>query len=244
MRLLLKLSFLLVAFSSWGQSRETHQKIHIFKTDQGNIYSKRKVDSIRWIANHFISKTLIRETPDSVYYSLRHFHKSLVSNRYQKDGRYCDNPKKQDLTQIRKSFPYNTMHAIKVVSFKGEMIDSLYEERKIPKTAGKVDLQKMFEVKTLDKELTKKMLDILVNYDAVGDGDREVMMCYEPRNGIVFVDKANNVLGYIEICFECQEFDVEPRTITLGAFCEEKLDAIQGIMIKAGITYGMTRTLD
>lgn len=243
MRLLLNLSLLLIALSSWGQSLERHEKIHLFKTDQGNIYTERMVDSIRWTANHFVSKSLIRETPDSVYYSLRHFEKSLISDRYQKEGRYCDNRKKKDLTKIRKRFPYNTMHAIKVVSFKGELVDSLYVERKIPKTDGKVDLQKMFEVKTLDDDLTVKMLDILVNYDNA-EHDMEVMMCYEPRNGIVFVDKADNVLGYIEICFDCQQYEVEPKNITLGFFCSEKLDAIQGIMMKAGITYGMARSLD
>lgn len=93
------------------------------------------------------------------------------------------------------------------------------------------------------KTLLPVLLDILVNYNSA-DGNMEVMMCYEPRNGIVFVGKNDNVLGYIEICFDCQQYEVEPGNITLGSFCSEKLDAIQGIMMKAGITYGMTRTLD
>ncbi len=28
-------------------------------------------------------------------------------------------------------------------------------------------------------------------------------MCYEPRNGILFFDKEENLLGYLEICFAC-----------------------------------------
>jgi len=192
--------------------------------------------------NHFVSRKKIKETHDSVYYLVKHFDKSLAADRYQKDGTYCDNRKRKDLKGIKKQFPYNYMHEVKVVSFKGQEIDSILL-RKIPKTGGKVDFKKMFEVRTLDADLADKMLDILVNYDN-GTRSMVVMMCYDPRNAIVFLDKSDNVLGYIEICFDCQQYEIEPKTITLGGFCTEKMDAIQGIMQKAGITYGMVRSTD
>jgi len=30
--------------------------------------------------------------------------------------------------------------------------------------------------------------------------------CYNPRNGILFYDVENNLIGFIEICFECSQF--------------------------------------
>jgi hypothetical protein len=198
---------------------------------------------MRYAANHFVSKRKIKETPDSIYYSLKHFDRSLVAERYQKDGDYCGNRKRKGVKEIKKQFPYSELQAIKVVSFKPAKTDSVFVEREIPKSNGKIDLRKMFEVKTLDPELTGKMLDILINYNN-GNGVMEVMMCYEPRNGIVFVGKSDNILGYIEICFDCQQYKIEPRTMVIGDFCSEKMDAIQGIMQKAGIKYGMQRTVN
>jgi hypothetical protein len=31
--------------------------------------------------------------------------------------------------------------------------------------------------------------------------------CYDPRNGIIFFDKENQFLAYLEICFECNRID-------------------------------------
>jgi hypothetical protein len=62
-------------------------------------------------------------------------------------------------------------------------------------------------------------------------------MCYEPRNGIVFENKAGKVIGYIEICFDCLRHEIEPP-MRLGSFCSEKYNALRGIFIAAGINYG------
>jgi hypothetical protein len=101
----------------------------------------------------------------------------------------------------------------------------------------------MHEVKTLDKSMADKLLDILVNYDN-GDNGLEIAMCYEPRNGIVFLDRSEKVLGYIEICFDCQQLKIEPKTLPVASFCNEKMDVIQGIFIKTGITYGVRPRMD
>lgn len=36
----------------------------------------------------------------------------------------------------------------------------------------------------------------------------EVGACYEPRHGIVFYNNVNELIGYIEICFECSQIHV------------------------------------
>lgn len=118
-----------------------------------------------------------------------------------------------------------------------------YMEPEIPKTDGKVDLTKMFETKTLDNVLSEEILDILVNYDNE-DRSREIYFCYEPRNGILFLDKADNVLAFVEICFDCFGYKIEPSTISIGSFCSEKFEALKGIFKEAGISYGTVRSRD
>lgn len=140
------------------------------------------------------------------------------------------------ISEIKKKFPFDKAHTIKLVSFKhnypvmqeSDTVEIPAYEPEIPKTNGTVDLTKMFEIKTLDRELTTRLLDILVNYDNE-DRESEVALCYEPRNGIVFIDKTDKVIGFVEICFECLQYKVEPSTLTVPNFCSEKFEALKGL---------------
>jgi hypothetical protein len=165
-------------------------------------------------------------------------------------GEYCGKRKKLAISRIKTKFPYNDAETIKLVSFKHDY--SVHEpdtvevpiyKPEIPRTNGKIDLTRMFEVKTLDSRLTEKILDILVNYDNE-HRSMVVTFCYEPRNGILFLDKGNNVLGYVEICFECHQYKVEPSTMAVTLFCIEKFDALRSIFKEAGVTYGTVRNQD
>jgi hypothetical protein len=166
-------------------------------------------------------------------------------------GDYCGKKKKQTISEIKKRFPFDRTHTIKLVSFKHEYhvmqesdsVEVPYSEPEIPKTNGTVDLTKMFESKTLDRKLTDKLLDILVNYDNE-DREGEVAFCYEPRNGIVFIDKADKVIGYVEICFDCLHYKVEPLNLTVTNFCSEKFEALKIIFKESGIDYGTLRGVD
>jgi hypothetical protein len=75
---------------------------------------------------------------------------------------YCGNPKRTDIEKIRKKFPFNEFQTIRLVSFKREKEE---DERKIPKTNGQVDLQKMFENVLLPADKESVLLDILINYN-------------------------------------------------------------------------------
>ena len=66
--------------------------------------------------------------------------------------------------------------------------------------------------------------------------------CYTPRNTIIFLDKAENPIGYIEICFECGNIygsDEELNEITNTRFCSEKLLRIHNLFSSVGIHYGI-----
>ena len=166
-------------------------------------------------------------------------------------GDYCGKRKKLTISEIKTRFPFDKTYTIKLVSFKHEypvikesdtVAVPIYEPE-IPKTNGTVDITKMFESKTLDPKLTDKLLDILVNYDNE-DRESEVAFCYEPRNGIVFMDKTDKVIGFVEICFDCLRYKVEPSTLTVTDFCSEKFDALKTLFKESGISYGTVRGVD
>jgi hypothetical protein len=219
-----------------GQTR----KIEVYYKD-GKQFTQRQKDSIWYKANQYVATKKLRETSDSAFYQLTYFDKALVPARYEKDGNYCGNPRREGKKKIRNLFPYNQLDKIKLVSFKLPHPDSV--ERTIPLKNGQVDMDGMFESVTLEKELSEKLLDILVNYDNPED-ERLVLMCYDPRNAIIFMDKSDKILGYIELCFDCLDFKTEPKNIVMGGFCTEKFDAIQGIFVAAGLKYGMKRDME
>lgn len=163
-------------------------------------------------------------------------------------GAYCGKKGKLPISEIQKQFRYNRTKSIKLVSFKYEDpelqsdtadIEVPAYHPEIPKTNGAIDLTKMSEVKTLDDKTADELLDILVNYDNE-DRPSEVAFCYEPRNGILFLDSGSSVVAYIEICFECLRYKVEPSTATVSHFCTEKFDALKTLFRKAGVNYGVT----
>ena len=166
-------------------------------------------------------------------------------------GKYCGKKKKLTISEIKKKFPFDKAETIKLVSFKhayavmqeSDTVEVPVYEPEIPKTNGTVDLTKMFESKTLDRNLIDKLLYILVNYDNQ-DRESEVAFCYEPRNGIVFIDKTDKVIGYVEICFDCLLYKVEPSTLTVTKFCSEKFEALKSIFKESGISYGTVRGVD
>lgn len=226
-----------------GQTLGLSNKVQVFRTSDGRLHSRRFYDSVRNKSSQFVVLSNLKDGNDSTYYLLSYFSKSELVDRYQKDGSFCGSSSRKKLEEIKKLDPFNKVAKIKMVSFKQiKSKDGERASRGIPATNGKVDFQKMYEVKTLDKDLSNKLLDILVNYDN-GENGMEVAFCYDPRNGIVFLDKSGNVLGYIEICFDCQRYQITFKTSAITSFCNEKLDVIQGIFMKTGITYGMMKDI-
>ncbi|MBC7849660.1 MAG: hypothetical protein H7Y31_07985 [Chitinophagaceae bacterium] len=157
----------------------------------------------------------------------------------QEDPPTCIKSNKLKPADIRKLFPYNQAASIRIVSFKREDPDS-DERRKIPLKEGKVNPERMFESVTLNETLRVKLEDVLLNYiSRPGVKYGEVYACYEPRNAILFFDKSENIIGYIELCFDCYGLKIEPGTIFLGMFCSTTYNEMKKIFIEAGITYGM-----
>jgi len=162
----------------------------------------------------------------------------------------CVRTTDKKVEDILKDFPFNQAKRIKVVSFKSNKEDIVYE---IPKIKGRVDLDKLFEVKTLNRENTSTLLDLLVNInyipitdpdlknDSVETREVEVTMCYLPRHAILFESNNGEVFGYIEICIECRNYKAYPDNMNIGDFCLEKYELLEDLFRNIGIVYGIRR---
>jgi hypothetical protein len=155
---------------------------------------------------------------------------------------YCGNSKRSDIEKIKKKFPFNELKTIRLVSFKREKEE---DERKTPKTNEQIDFRKMFENVLLSADNESVLLDILFNYNndlKNEDISWEAASCYEPRNAIVFMDNKGKVLGFVEVCFDCKRYVIEPKSMAIGEFCDEKFDRLKDIFGKSGIKYGLDMT--
>lgn len=89
------------------------------------------------------------------------------------------------------------------------------------------------------------LLKILVNYNnsisAAEQAKITTVFCYNPRNAILFVDKNDAVIAYIELCFECFGNRIEPATLKIGNFCDDKYEKIKNLFHSNGIRYGIER---
>jgi hypothetical protein len=166
----------------------------------------------------------------------------------------CQRTSNKRTKEILKSFPFNKAKSIKIVSFK--IVDEEAVEYEIPKIDGQVDVSKLFEIKTLNKKNTSKLLDMLVNINypplrdiqveySIEDStelivrDIRVNMCYTPRHAILFENENKQVFSYIEICFECLRYKTEPKNLVIGEFCYEKYTMLEDFFRHAGIVYGI-----
>lgn len=88
--------------------------------------------------------------------------------------------------------------------------------------------------------------NILFNYKLTIKGfvQSEIKGCYTPRNTIIFLDKAENPIGYIEICFECSHIggsDMALSEIASSGLCYQKFSNIHQLFKNVGIHFGIDK---
>lgn len=85
--------------------------------------------------------------------------------------------------------------------------------------------------------------NFLLNYKVTmkGEVSSGIMGCYNPRNAIIFLDKSDNPIRFIEICFECFQMygsDKALEDMVNNRLCLEKLSKIKDLFTSVGIHYG------
>ncbi|GHN03202.1 hypothetical protein WSM22_46910 [Cytophagales bacterium WSM2-2] len=150
---------------------------------------------------------------------------------------YCVKTKSLTRTKLKNTYPFDRTKKIQLVSFKPD-----YESG--PMKNGTLDSTKFIESKTLRRKDENNLVDILYNYnfDPKVNKDSivtEAMMCYEPRNAVLFKNNKNEIVAYLEICFECLRHK-ESEGLLLGEFCQDKYSRLKDFFGQIGIKYGLT----
>lgn len=96
------------------------------------------------------------------------------------------------------------------------------------------------------EELSNLMLNYKIKKVSKGGLLVSPVGCYEPRNAIIFYDKGEKIVSYVEICFECHQFVQQP-TETIQHFnvlgmveeCGQMIELFKDFFKKSGIHYGV-----
>ncbi|WP_316834506.1 DUF4375 domain-containing protein [Pedobacter nutrimenti] len=132
-------------------------------------------------------------------------------------------------------YPFNKARSIKLISFK--------EDEFIPVQKKIVDYSKVLESHVLGADETNELTKILYNM-GYNPHIKPIFRiesnykCYEPRNGILFLDAAGKAFEFIEICFECHRTKASSNKVIQGTFCGQKISLIKDFFHRAGIQYG------
>jgi hypothetical protein len=157
----------------------------------------------------------------------------------EEDNRNCVHRKKLSASQRLKLFPFNKARKIQLVSF--QETDSNTIEGELPVKNGFVDYSLLKEVVTLIPSQVDSLTELLFNYGYKGVFYVDIQnLCYQPRNAIVFVDNHNRGFAFIELCFECENYQTSSKGIKTGDFCVQKYTLLKDFFLKQGIFYGTT----
>ncbi|MCH2231402.1 MAG: hypothetical protein MK105_13780 [Crocinitomicaceae bacterium] len=78
-------------------------------------------------------------------------------------------------------------------------------------------------------ELKSTLYDSLFNILYDSELSTSSAACYNPRHGIIFYDINSSVIGYLEICFECNRIYSFPNTPNLGPPIRERFNELKRI---------------
>lgn len=138
-------------------------------------------------------------------------------------------------TERLRLYPFNKAKRVELISFK--------EDGYIPVKNKVINKQRVLEKAVLDSQQTDSLTSLLYNVGFTpiagirpwGTGHK----CYEPRNGILFIDAAGKVFEYIEICFVCEGRRKSSERFNDGQYCYTKYDLLRNFFSSAGIKYGI-----
>lgn len=96
----------------------------------------------------------------------------------------------------------------------------------------------------LNQAQVDSLSNILLNHNVSTKGKvtSSVLGCYTPRNTIIFLDKSENPIGFIEICFECEQMYASNSVLEEMAetrLCNIKLSRVKELFQNVGIHYGI-----
>lgn len=153
-------------------------------------------------------------------------------------GNECFNSHKYNRLQRLNIYPFNKAKEIKIISFKADDF--------IPVKNKNIDYSRVIDSQILNPGQTDELTDILYNigFDPNFKVENRVMdfsPCYEPRNGILFLNSKGKAFEFIEMCFGCNKTRTSSNKVKEGIFCSQKFSLLKDFFQNTGIKYGLTR---
>ncbi|MGB4928529.1 MAG: hypothetical protein WBP43_01050 [Chitinophagales bacterium] len=142
--------------------------------------------------------------------------------------------------QRSRIFPFNKSEKIVIVSFDVHL-------GKLPVVNNIIDTAKISEYIILNNAQNDSLTNILLNFNYPVTNTISVISesCYDPRHAILFYNKHNDLIAYLELCFSCGDFESNFEADWLEQFCSGKYDLLESFFVEAGITYfGNAHELD
>lgn len=160
----------------------------------------------------------------------------------------CKKTKNTSFEKLTSLFPLNKTTTVQIVSFEYEnsiLIEDGKADKQIvidslPRIGNKLDYKNLKEFKNLELIKIIELSKILYNFNFDPKKSKTIRIggCYMPRNAIVFLDNQENIIEYIEICFECRGYFIFNKS-NFGEFCDGKIELIKNFFILNGIKYGL-----
>ncbi|WP_158544281.1 hypothetical protein [Pedobacter miscanthi] len=143
--------------------------------------------------------------------------------------------------QRNKQYPFNKAKRIELISFTDTASDFTIA---LPVKHYRLERSKIRDQKVLDTAQVNALTDIWFNIGRTPINNLKYISisrsgCYEPRNGIVFIDEKNRVFEYVEICFACKGNRYSSKRIKPWDDCEQKYMILRDYFAKQGVKFGV-----
>lgn len=153
----------------------------------------------------------------------------------------CVKQDKFTVSERNKIYPYNVSAKVVLATYhqkeKGMMGAEMQTYfRSLKEDKSLFDKTRFKEFIQLNNVQKNELTEIIFNYGYKRNVNEAYQkMCYMPNNAILFLDKDDNLLEFIEICFDCDQFRTSNKEITLSDDCMQKMNLLNEFFLKSGI---------
>lgn len=184
----------------------------------------------------------------SLTFSLANFAQKPSKEDAELNKLNCKKVQKYSEESRLKLFPYNIADQVMLISFddsgvgkmQGEELQKFLDDN-LDKVLDASQLSRITEKQILSKVQTSELTNIIYNYTFTKPPTiMSFANCYMPSNAILFLDKNDKLLGFIELCFLCNRYRESSKKITIGDNCTQKTDMLKAFFLKNSIKYGTT----
>lgn len=115
----------------------------------------------------------------------------------------CKKEKNLSVERIMQTFPFKDAATIQLISFDFNFDDTDTNYNiGVPIKENKLNYNKITKYLSLSDKEISALIHILFQYKPTGGISN--LNCYSPLHGIVFINEQNQIIEYIELCFQCQ----------------------------------------